>query len=191
MAQYPAPTHCNHSISIQCFYPSAVPTILSQVLDQERKCLDEQVCDVWRRNNITRTEHVCPLLISMEEKCLKDVINEYWPKFAYWWWGNASKVLWVGSFWEISISIFCNAKNWPIFANFEPFFPSNSILLIFWIERMFPKCSQILVQDFRHQNFGIWIILGWVMAILVKNIGKITKLLCKGAKYLVFSQKLP
>ena len=27
--------------------------------------------------------HVCPLLISMEEKCLKDVINVYWPKIAY------------------------------------------------------------------------------------------------------------
>ena len=92
----------------------------------------------------------------------------------------------LGNFWENSILIFCNVKNLPIFANFEPFFPSNSILLIFWIEWMFPKCSQILVQDFRHQNFGIWIILGWVMAILVKNIGKITKLLCKGAKYLIF-----
>ena len=69
----------------------------------------------------------------------------------------------------ISILMFCNVKNWPIFANFEPFFPSNSILLIFWIEWMFPKCSQILVQDFRHQNFGIWIILGWVMAIFVKK----------------------
>ena len=97
----------------------------------------------------------------------------------------------LGNFWENSILIFCNVKNWPIFANFEPFFPSNSILLIFWIEWMFPKCSQILVQDFRHQNFGIWIILGWVMAILVKNIGKITKLLCKGAKYLFFSRKWP
>ena len=86
---------------------------------------------------------------------------------------------------------FLQCKNWPIFANFEPFFPSNSILLIFGIEWMFPNCSQILVQEFRHQNFGIWIILGWVMAILVKNIGKITKLLCKGAKYLFFSQKLP
>ena len=69
----------------------------------------------------------------------------------------------------ISILIFCNVKNWPIFANFEPFFPSNSILLIFWIEWMFPKCSQILVQDFRHKNFGIWIILGWVVAIFMKK----------------------
>ena len=75
----------------------------------------------------------------------------------------------LGNFWENSILIFCNVKNLPIFANFEPFFPSNSILLIFWIKWMFPKCSQILVQDFRHQNFGIWIILGWVMAIFVKK----------------------
>ena len=34
---------------------------------------------------------------------------------------------------------------------------------------MFPKGSQILVHDFRHQNFGIWTSLGWVMAILVKK----------------------
>ena len=34
---------------------------------------------------------------------------------------------------------------------------------------MFPKSSQILVQDFRHQHFGIWIILGLVMAIFVKK----------------------
>ena len=51
----------------------------------------------------------------------------------------------LGNLWENSILIFCNVKNLPIFANFEHFFPSNSILLIFWIEWMFPKCSQILV----------------------------------------------
>ena len=48
---------------------------------------------------------------------------------------------------------FLQCKNWPIFANFEPFFPYISILLIFWIEWMFPKGSQILVHDFRHQKF--------------------------------------
>ena len=60
-------------------------------------------------------------------------------------------------------------QNWPIFANFELFSPSNSILLIFLIEWMFPKGSQILVHDFRHQKFEIWTFLGWVMAILVKK----------------------
>ena len=124
------------------------------------------------------SHHTCPVR--------KNYFNEI-SKVSYV--GSDRKNPWnqtLGNFWENSILIFCNVKNWPIFANFEPFFPSNSILLIFWIEWMFPKSSQILVQDFRHQNFGIWIILGWVMAILVKNIGKITKLLCKGAKYLVF-----
>ena len=51
---------------------------------------------------------------------------------------------------------FFNAKNWPIFASFEPFFPSISILLIFGIEQMFPQDSQILVDDSRHKNFAIW-----------------------------------
>ena len=55
---------------------------------------------------------------------------------------------------------------------------------------MFLKDGQILVDDFRQQNFGIWTFFGWVMAILVKNIGKITKLLCKCAKYLVFFTKI-
>ena len=122
------------------------------------------------------SHHTCPVR--------KNFFNEI-SKVSYV--GSDRKNPWnqtLGNFWENSILIFCNVKNWPIFANFEPFFPSNSILLIFWIEWMFPKCSQILVQDFRHQNFGIWIILGWVMAIFVKNIGKITKLLCKGAKNL-------
>ena len=54
---------------------------------------------------------------------------------------------------------FFNAKNWPIFASFEPSFPSRSIFLIFGIKLVFPKDSQILVDDFRHQNFGIWTIL--------------------------------
>ena len=42
MAQYPAPTHCSHSISIQCFYPVLVPTILSQILEPGRKIQDQQ-----------------------------------------------------------------------------------------------------------------------------------------------------
>ena len=41
--------------------------------------------------------------------------------------------------------------------------------LTFWIELMFPKDGQILVDDFRHQNFGIWTFLVEVMAILVKK----------------------
>ena len=107
------------------------------------------------------SHHTCPVR--------KNYFNEI-SKVSYV--GSDRKNPWnqtLGNFWENSILIFCNVKNWPIFANFEPFFPSNSILLIFWIEWMFPKSSQILVQDFRHQNFGIWIILGWVMAIFVKK----------------------
>ncbi len=55
---------------------------------------------------------------------------------------------------------FFNAKNWPIFADFEPFFLSHSILLTFGIELMLPNDGQILVDDFRHQNFGSWTFLG-------------------------------
>ena len=64
---------------------------------------------------------------------------------------------------------FFNAKNWPIFASFEPSFCSSSIFLTFWIELMFPKDGQLPVDDFRHQNFGIWTFLGEVMAILVEK----------------------
>ena len=60
------------------------------------------------------------------------------------------------SFGDMSPNIFFNVKNWPIFADFESFLPSNSMLLIFGIELMIPKDSQILVDDFRHQNFVIW-----------------------------------
>ena len=35
---------------------------------------------------------------------------------------------------------------------FDPFFASNLILLTFGIELMFSYDSQILVDDFRHQN---------------------------------------
>ena len=64
---------------------------------------------------------------------------------------------------------FFNAKIWPIFASFEPSFCSISIFLTFWIELMFPKDGQLLVDDFRHLNFGIWTLLVEVMPILVKK----------------------
>ena len=64
---------------------------------------------------------------------------------------------------------FFNAKNWHIFASFEHSFCSSSIFLTFVIELRFPNDSQILVDDFRHQNFGIWTFLGEVMAILVEK----------------------
>ena len=70
------------------------------------------------------------------------------------------------NFWENAT--FFNAKNWHIFAGFELFFPSYSILLTFEIELLFPKDSQILVDDFVHQNFGNWTILSWFMAIFMK-----------------------
>ena len=75
------------------------------------------------------------------------------------------------------------------FASLEPFFPSSFIFLTLRIELMFPKDSQIFVDDFRHQNFGIWsfLWLTYLMAILVKNICKIVELLCKWTNYLIFS----
>ena len=86
---------------------------------------------------------------------------------------------------------FFNAEIWPIFASFEPSFCSSSIFLTFWIELRFPKDSQILVDDFRHQNFWIWTFLGEVMAILVKNVCKIIELHCLCKNYLIFSLKWP
>ena len=77
----------------------------------------------------------------------------------------------LGKFLRFCNFNFLQCKNWPIFANFEPFFPSISILLIFWIEWMFPKGTQILVHDFRHQNFRIWTFLGWVIALFMKKQG--------------------
>ena len=70
-------------------------------------------------------------------------------------------------------------------------FCSSSIFLTFWIELMFPKDGQILVDDFRHQNFGIWTFLVEVMVILVKNVCKIIELHCKRKNYLTFSLKWP
>ena len=64
---------------------------------------------------------------------------------------------------------FFNAKNWPIFASFDPSLSSSFIFLTFWIELMFPKDGQIPVDDLRHQNFWIWTFLDEVMAILVKK----------------------
>ena len=66
---------------------------------------------------------------------------------------------------------FFNAKIWPIFASFEPSFCSSSIFFDFldWIN--VPKDGQLPVDDFRHQNFGIWTFLVEVMAISVKKWG--------------------
>ena len=86
---------------------------------------------------------------------------------------------------------FFNAKNWPIFASFEPSFCSSSIFLTLWIQLMFPKDGQLPVDDFRHQNFGIWTFLVEVMVILVKNVCKIIELHCKCKNYLTFSLKWP
>ena len=34
---------------------------------------------------------------------------------------------------------------------------------------MFPQDGQMLVDGFRYQNFGIWTIFGWVIAVLAKK----------------------
>ena len=38
---------------------------------------------------------------------------------------------------------------------------------------MFPKDGQILVDDFRHQNFVIWTILSKVMAVFMTKLGNL------------------
>ena len=57
-------------------------------------------------------------------------------------------------------------------------FALESIFLTFVIKLIVPNDSQILVDDFRHQNFEIWTFLVEVMVILVKNVCKIIDLNC-------------
>ena len=42
-------------------------------------------------------------------------------------------------------------------------------LIVILIEWMFPQDGQMLVDGFRYQNFGIWTIFGWVIAVLAKK----------------------
>ena len=51
--------------------------------------------------------------------------------------------------------------------------PVNSLFMTILIEWMFPKDGQMLVHRFRHQNFGIWTIFGWITAFLMKMNSKI------------------
>ena len=63
-------------------------------------------------------------------------------------------------------------------------------ILGYFVEKMqkrWPDISMTLGT----KSFEFWLFFGSVMAILLKNISKITKLLFKCAKYLVFSRKLP
>ena len=80
----------------------------------------------------------------------------------------------IGNFFRKCYFNFFNGKNWPVFAGFELFFPSNSILQTFEIKLMLPNDGQMLVNDFRHKNFGISIILSWVMAIFMKKWGNLS-----------------
>ena len=50
---------------------------------------------------------------------------------------------------------------------------------------MFPQDGQIIVHDFRHQNFGIWTFLGWVMAIFMKK-----EVICKSMILPIFFTKM-
>ena len=86
---------------------------------------------------------------------------------------------------------FFNAKNWPVFAGFEHFFPSHSILQTFKIKLMLPKDGQMLVNDFRHQNFGISIILSWVMTIFMKKWGNFSIYKAKQGFCIYFLLKWP
>ena len=49
----------------------------------------------------------------------------------------------------------------------------NSLFMTILIKWMFPQDGQMLVDGFRHQNFEIWTIFGWVIAFLVKINSKI------------------
>ena len=135
--------------------------------------------------------HACLEQLPMKKKFLRQVFNIFLlyciPIYYDNWFWNQNQA----KFWENAIFIFFNLKSCPILAGVEHFVPSNLIFLSFWIELMFPTDSQILVDDLRHQNFGIWTILGWVMAIYVKNMCKIIELLCKWTNYLILSRKEP
>ena len=85
-----------------------------------------------------------------------------------WFWNqNQAKFCENGNF------IFFNAKKLAYFCRFWTFFLLYFNFKTFGIELMFPTDSQILVDDFRHQNFGIWTILSWVMAIFIKKWGNL------------------
>ena len=45
----------------------------------------------------------------------------------------------------------------------------EDLVFNFGIELMVPTDSQLLVDDSRHQNFGIWTILSLIMAIFMKK----------------------
>ena len=72
-------------------------------------------------------------------------------------------------FWENAILIFLMQKIGLILQVLNLFSPLLQFFLTFGIELMVPTDSQILVDDFRHQNFGIWTILSWIMAIFMKK----------------------
>ena len=46
--------------------------------------------------------------------------------------------------------------------------------MILLTERMSSQDGQMIVDGFKHQNFEIWTIIGWVMSTLVEIGGKIT-----------------
>ena len=76
-------------------------------------------------------------------------------------------------FWENAILIFLMQKIGLILQVLNLFSPLLQFFLTFGIELMVPTDSQILVDDFRHQNFGIWTILSWIMAIFMKKWGNL------------------
>ena len=50
----------------------------------------------------------------------------------------------------------------------------NNFWWHFLIDKMFSQDRQMIVDGFRHQNFCIWTIFGWVMGVLMKIITKTT-----------------
>ena len=111
------------------------------------------------------TPHACLEQLPMKKKFLRQVFNIFLlyciPIYYDNWFWNQNQA----KFWENANLIFFNVKYWPILQVLIFFSPLLQFFFTFGIELMFPTDSQILVDDFSHQNFGIWTILSWVMAI--------------------------
>ena len=136
----------------------------------------------WQEDSAV-CSHACLEQLPMKKKFLSQVFYIFMlyciPLYSNNWFWNQNQA----KFWENAILIFLMQKIGLILQVLNLFSPLLQFFLTFGIELMVPTDSQILVDDFRHQNFGIWTVLGWVMAILVKIMCKIIDLLCKWTNY--------
>ena len=113
--------------------------------------------------------HACLEQLPMKKKFLSQVFYIFMlyciPLYSNNWFWNQNQA----KFWENAILIFLMQKIGLILQVLNLFSPLLQFFLTFGIELMVPTDSQILVDDFRHQNFGIWTILSWIMAIFMKK----------------------